>query len=488
LDPTAVGRFDDKRPLVVPILSHLDVGMEEANSAFQSATEIRPEDLVSEAEDYLISANDLLAVTISDLGGPGADQIAQRRVTESGRVSLPMIGQLPASGRTEADLEREIVEAYRNAGLIQNAQVSVTVAEARGRTFTIVGPGVTRAGLYPMNKADFRVLDALAAVGDVQAFSDTMYVMRNTGPRNTPATMPAREEGAGTTPGQAPEPGSNLAPPAQPQPQTPGVAPATGPGQVAPPPAPPAPGTGEGRIVIIDGKPVLIEGGQTQPAPAQPQQPVTPAATPEGTTGTTETSTTTTTTTVTPGTTAAPSPETQPQTSDDEFEFNRLTTENQRVIRVSLAALRNGDMKNNIVIRPGDTLIVPGPVVGEYYMAGHIGAPGAYSLTGRQITLKQAVAAARMFDQIAIPRRTEIIRRLGPDREVVIGVDLDAVFAGTQPDVYLKPNDTVNVGTNLWAPFLAAIRGGFRTSYGFGFLYDRNYAARDNNAGIGNND
>ena len=31
------------------------------------------------------------------------------------------------------------------------------------------------------------------------------------------------------------------------------------------------------------------------------------------------------------------------------------------------------------------------------------------------------------------------------------------------------------VGTAFWAPFLAAVRNGFRITYGFGFLYDRNY-------------
>ena len=90
------------------------------------------------------------------------------------------------------------------------------------------------------------------------------------------------------------------------------------------------------------------------------------------------------------------------QRADEPFEFNRLTQENQRIIRVSLRALNDGDMKQNLVIRPGDTLMIPGPVIGEYYMAGHVGAPGAYSLNGRQITLRQAIAAARMFDQIGL--------------------------------------------------------------------------------------
>ncbi len=55
-------------------------------------------------------------------------------------------------------------------------------------------------------------------------------------------------------------------------------------------------------------------------------------------------------------------------------------------------------------------------------------------------------------------------------------VDVDAIFSGDQPDIYLKPNDVIQVGTNILAPFLAAIRQGFRITYGFGFLYDRNYA------------
>jgi hypothetical protein len=33
----------------------------------------------------------------------------------------------------------------------------------------------------------------------------------------------------------------------------------------------------------------------------------------------------------------------------------------------------------------------------------------------------------------------------------------------------------VNVGTSFWATPLAVIRGGFRASYGFGFLLDRNF-------------
>jgi hypothetical protein len=164
------------------------------------------------------------------------------------------------------------------------------------------------------------------------------------------------------------------------------------------------------------------------------------------------------------------------------FEFNDLQPpQNIRVIRVPVAAVRRGDLRYNIAIRPKDQIVVPYLNVGEYYMGGHVATPGVYTLRANHVTLKQAVISARMLDSLAIPARTDVIRRLAPDREVYVRVDLDKVFAGTQPDFYLKPDDQVMVGTNFLAPFLAAIRGGFRMTYGFGFIYDRNFDDNNNN-------
>ena len=39
----------------------------------------------------------------------------------------------------------------------------------------------------------------------------------------------------------------------------------------------------------------------------------------------------------------------------------------------------------------------------------------------------------------------------------------------------MQPNDHVIIGTNLIATPLAVIRNGFRMTYGFGFLLDRNF-------------
>ena len=145
-----------------------------------------------------------------------------------------------------------------------------------------------------------------------------------------------------------------------------------------------------------------------------------------------------------------------------------------RVIRIPINKLKEGESQYNIVIRPGDIINVPNIEPGEFYLLGHVNRPGVYSLTGRKVTLKQAVAAAGGLDSLAIPRRCDLIRRIG-NTEVTVQVDLQRVFEGEQPDMYLKANDEINIGTDMFATFLAVTRNAYRFSYGYGFTYDRNF-------------
>jgi hypothetical protein len=50
-----------------------------------------------------------------------------------------------------------------------------------------------------------------------------------------------------------------------------------------------------------------------------------------------------------------------------------------------------------------------------------------------------------------------VYRRVG-DREQLLQVNLDRIFAGLEPDFYLKRDDIINVGTHPFAPFLIQIR------------------------------
>ena len=70
-------------------------------------------------------------------------------------------------------------------------------------------------------------------------------------------------------------------------------------------------------------------------------------------------------------------------------------------------------------------------------------------------------------------------RGRGRKGEVVGLVDLDKIAAGEQPDFFIKPNDMINVGTHFSSRWRAVLRNAFRAAYGFGFVYDRNFADAD---------
>ncbi len=156
-----------------------------------------------------------------------------------------------------------------------------------------------------------------------------------------------------------------------------------------------------------------------------------------------------------------------------------LTVPQQEVIKVDLKKLRGGDWMQNIVIRPGDDIQVPFNATGIYSVMGQVARPGAYSLAGQRLTLKQVISTAGPLTALAWPSRCEIIRRLGDNKEVTYLVNLEKLFAGTAPDLFIKPNDIINVGSHPIARWTAVIRQSFRSTYGFGFVYDRNLADKD---------
>ncbi|MEM9754033.1 MAG: SLBB domain-containing protein, partial [Planctomycetota bacterium] len=148
----------------------------------------------------------------------------------------------------------------------------------------------------------------------------------------------------------------------------------------------------------------------------------------------------------------------------------------QRIIEVPYERLLNGDMRYNIVVRPGDVIRIPSQNAGFIYLMGQVARPGTYTVPGeRRLTIKQAIASAGGFGGLANTRKVDLVRRVGADTEATVRLDVAAIFHGTEPDLYLKPEDLINVGSSGWAVPLAVIRNGFRVSYGFGFVADRNF-------------
>jgi polysaccharide export outer membrane protein len=151
----------------------------------------------------------------------------------------------------------------------------------------------------------------------------------------------------------------------------------------------------------------------------------------------------------------------------------------KRVIKIPVKEFLGGDLRYNIIIKPGDVISVPVDVVGEFYVLGNTNNQGVINLTGRPMTLMQSMASAGGLGPLAWPERIEVRRRIGEKKEEIVLVNLKKIADGSQPDFFIKPNDLINVGTHPAARWLAALRNAFRATYGFGFIYDRNFADRD---------
>ncbi len=147
----------------------------------------------------------------------------------------------------------------------------------------------------------------------------------------------------------------------------------------------------------------------------------------------------------------------------------------QRVIAIPYKKLKQGDSSYNVVIRPNDRVYVKEPQQGVIYIDGEILRPGVYTLPPTGVTLSRLVAAAGGPGALAIPHRVDLTRMVGRNREATIRLNLTAIRQKTEPDIYLKADDHIIIGTSWIATPLAIFRSGLRATYGFGFVLDRNF-------------
>jgi polysaccharide export outer membrane protein len=123
---------------------------------------------------FVIGNDDLLAINV----WKEPDISRSIPVRSDGRISLPLVGELQATGRTPLQLEQDIASKLRN--YIAEPEVTVMVQEIRSERINILGQ-VTKPGSYSLELAT-TVLDAIAAAGGFRDFANQkgMYILRET--------------------------------------------------------------------------------------------------------------------------------------------------------------------------------------------------------------------------------------------------------------------------------------------------------------------
>ena len=132
-----------------------------------SATAARAHD-----DTYVIGADDVLSINV----WKEAEVSRTVPVRSDGKISLPLAGEVQASGETPLQLEKAL--AAKLQGFISEPEVTVIVTEIRSQKFNILGQ-VSKPGTYPLTNAS-TVLDAIAIAGGFRDFAKqkSIYVLR----------------------------------------------------------------------------------------------------------------------------------------------------------------------------------------------------------------------------------------------------------------------------------------------------------------------
>lgn len=120
---------------------------------------------------YRISPNDVIEVSVfrvPELSGK------TRRVDQSGRISLPLVGNMVVAKLTEEQLEQKLKQKLSQS-FLQNPEVSVYIKEQSSREVT-VGGRVKRAGVFPLKSAT-TVSQAVAMAGGLTELADPSRVV-----------------------------------------------------------------------------------------------------------------------------------------------------------------------------------------------------------------------------------------------------------------------------------------------------------------------
>ena len=122
--------------------------------------------------EYAIGPRDLLEIRVVEV----PELNVERRVTETGSIDLPMLGDVPVSGMTAA-AARGRIESALKASYVRRASVSVVVKEFASKPVSVVG-AVARPGNLPVS-GRWTLPDAISAAGGLtEKAGKKIYVLR----------------------------------------------------------------------------------------------------------------------------------------------------------------------------------------------------------------------------------------------------------------------------------------------------------------------
>jgi len=143
----------------------------QANRAIPTATVTASSTQPADAS-FIIGNDDVLAINV----WKEPDLSRSIQVRSDGKISLPLVGEVQAAGRTPVQLELDITAKLQS--YVAKPEVTVMVSQINSKKFNILGQ-VTKPGSYSLALAP-TVMDAIATAGGLRDFAKqkTIYILR----------------------------------------------------------------------------------------------------------------------------------------------------------------------------------------------------------------------------------------------------------------------------------------------------------------------
>lgn len=119
---------------------------------------------------------------------------------------------------------------------------------------------------------------------------------------------------------------------------------------------------------------------------------------------------------------------------------------NDRVLPVDIyQLLYYNDQRQNIQLRQGDTIYVPGNEAQQVFVLGSVNKPGAVPMINSRLNLVQALSAAGLDGRAYDEKHVRLIRTISPTRGQLIMVDLGKMMNGQALPMPLNDGDIIYV-------------------------------------------
>ena len=106
------------------------------------------------------------------------DMTTETRVTETGTLTFPLLGQVEVAGLNTKELEAKIANLLKMRGFVKDPQVTVTISAFKSRQISIIGH-VGRPGRYPLEEGSYTLTEAIALAGGVsEDAADEVLLLR----------------------------------------------------------------------------------------------------------------------------------------------------------------------------------------------------------------------------------------------------------------------------------------------------------------------